>query len=284
MGRQVSAFPSDGGTDDDGLFSRSLSNGKGALIIASYHRLTMDLFLAKTAVSFVILLSAGLYDIIRREIPDGHWWLLGAVSVIPDSEIGIQWAFTAIGYVSMLVLILIDPGRMRALLLTAMAVSFVIPLFVDPWTNLKGFISVPVCCLLYFVMYRYGILKGGADAKCVMVLSMFRIDFHTVPFSMEVLMIASAIVVIVFIPLMIVNLFRGERKHLAHIRMSISDARDSFVWPAQDVVNGKVIDRISDRDALDRLESIGEKSLWTVPMIPFVTFIAAAFPVAVFVL
>ena len=263
---------------------------------------------AGIAITMIVMLSASYFDWRFREVPDIHWWVLGisgivltAVSLYDSMDIGI--IMMLIGSVMILFYILFDIELAPVMALAyciIMAVMFIYPAvtaFDDP--AVRRLLVIPICFILFYLMFMFGILRGGADAKCLMVLAMM---FQTYPSvgglplipipSFDIQCVLSFPIAVLFHAALfsfawlfwtvIRKIYRKtdpvEMYTLSWYRMSIDEARRSHVWPKQDVVGGMIVNvrGIPDDGALDRLEAVGAKDVWVTPIIPFMVPITVA--------
>ena len=259
------------------------------------------------AVTLLIMLSASYFDWRYREVPDFHWWILGisglTLTAVSFSDIGPNILMMLIGSALILVLILLDidvPAIADVIIFLITAAMFIYPAstaFDDP--NVRRMLVIPVCCLLFYILFALGILKGGADAKCLMTMAMMLQtypEFSGMPLialpPFDVQLIFSFPIAVLFHAALfsfawlfwtvIRKIYRRDDPvtmyTLSWYRMSIDEARRSHVWPKQDAVGGMVVNvsGIPDEGALDRLEAAGAKDVWVTPIIPFMIPIALA--------
>ena len=263
---------------------------------------------AKLSVIMLILISASISDWKRREASDIHWFLIGVVGILCMTYVafdeGMRWeyALMIIGTVIILVEILWDFERkpfVQAMIYLCLALMFLIPLLsASDDTLVQTFLVVPAAFLIFVGMFMSGLIRGGADTKCLIVLAMV---FQTYPvfygyplvslpelettlifqFSLMVMFHAALFSVAMVFYYLIRNLSRKEG-HFPYIftsyRMSSKNARDAHVWPIQKVVDGKAVmaKKAQDISVIDDLESIGETEVWVTPMIPFLIPITIA--------
>lgn len=262
---------------------------------------------AAIGVTMLVMVSASYFDWRYREVHDIHWWVLGISGLVFTAasfgNIGTEILMMLTGSALLLLLILLDidvPAPVNIAVFLIMVALFVYPAvttFDDP--DVKRMLVIPVCCLIFYLMFLSGILKGGADAKCLMTMAM---TFQIYPefLGMPLIPLPQFDVQLVF-PFPIVVLFHAAlfsfawlfwtvirkiyRKEdpvqmitLSCYRMSIDDARKSHVWSKQDVVNGMVVNvrGVADEGAYDRLEAVGAKDVWVTPIIPFMIPITVA--------
>ena len=262
------------------------------------------------ALTVLVMSSASYFDWRYREVPDLHWWILGisglALTAVSFGDMSINILMMLVGSALILLLILLDidvPAIVEWVILLIMAALFIYPAataFDDP--NVRRMLVIPACCLLFYVLFAFGILKGGADAKCLMTMAMM---FQTYPefLGMPLIALPAFNVQLIFsFPIAVLfhaalfsfawlfwtvirKIYRREDPvqmiTLSCYRMSIEDARRSHVWSKQDVVDGMIVNvrGVADEGAYDRLEAIGAKDVWVTPIIPFMIpiFMAVTF-------
>ena len=263
---------------------------------------------AGIAVTIAVMLSASYFDWRYREIPDLHWWVLGLSGIALTvaslfDDMRLEWTMMILGSLMILYFILYDvevPRIVSIAYVITMAAMFIYPAitaFDDP--TVRRLLVIPVCFIVFYLMYMLGVLRGGADAKCLMVMAMM---FQTYPEiwglplitnpSLNIQCILSFPIAVLFHAALfsfawlfwtvIRKIYRREDPvqmiTLSCYRMSIDEARRSHVWPKQDVLNGMIVNvrGIPDEGVLDRLEAVGAKDVWVTPIIPFMVPIAAA--------
>lgn len=263
---------------------------------------------AGIAVTIAVMLSASYFDWRYREVPDLHWWVLGlsgiALTVISLFDgMRLEWTMMILGSLMILYFILFDIEVSRtvsAVYLVVMAVLFIYPAVTafDDQT-VRRLLVIPVCFVIFYLMYMLGVLRGGADAKCLMVMAMM---FQTYPEIWDLPLIANPLMNIQYVlsfPIAVLfhaalfsfawlfwtvirKIYRKkdpvQMVTLSCYRMSIDEARRSHVWPKQDVFDGMIVNvrGIPGDGALDRLEAVGAKDVWVTPIIPFMVPITAA--------
>lgn len=263
---------------------------------------SVSLFILMTAV----LVSASVRDWREREVSDAHWLILGiagtavffAVAVIGH---GFRWEYLCMLIGSAMILIDILSDRVGNVLIfyTVMAVLFAVGAYSgagDP--VITAWLSVPACYLVFSGMYYAGILRGGADAKCLMVLSMmFPVypSFLSMPligvpdgiissifvYPVSVLFLAAFMSAASCLYFAVVNIRNGDvcRRMLSGYRMDLDEAEGSHVWPIEDAVDGGIVPSgipVDGGEVFSRLRSAGCTRIWVTPMIPFVIPITVA--------
>ncbi len=261
--------------------------------------------------SVIVLIHASLCDIRSREVPDWHWAVLGGSGAIlcAVSSAGSQGtevvAFVLAGAVMLLIYMLTDmPKSVQTMLVVASLAIYIAPCTLYPGDEyaLGGMASM-VAFFLVYGMYEVGLLRGGADAKCLMALALsfpvypdtpwtpvlWHIGFpESLVFSVpvSVLVVGLALSLLSVFPLLAMNIRRGDagRRMLTTYVMPVSEARASHVWPVEHLVDGRLVpcrpceDRL---EALGQMEGAGIKHVRVTPMIPFVLPLAVAFIIVV---
>jgi len=173
-------------------------------------------------------------------------------------------------------------------------------------------ISVLAMIFLFYLLYMFDIIKGGADAKALIFLSILFPHYPAVsllseklpfisammsgsfsgvltweqiflPFSFILFMTAALISLTVPLSLLIFNLLKGDIEFpqaLFGYRMPLSEIKRHHVWLMERVVDGRI--KISlfpeeDEDAqVPLLRDMGVKDVWVNPKIPFLIPVSVA--------
>lgn len=259
------------------------------------------------AMLMVILVTASVHDARCREVPDGLWLASGilgiALMTASALEVGMGWqqASMIAGSAMILADILHDrtwPGWADMLFYALATALFAVPAVVS-WGDpaVMPMLAVPACYLVFLALYHAGVMVGGADVKCLVTLAMvFPVypEFGPFPliavpdvlfaqvfvFPVAVLFLAALAVTALCCAGAAANMIRGCERGYAFQgrRMRIQEAREAFVWPMQDVVDGAVVRArpVDSPEAYVRLEEHGEEYVWVTPMVPFIVPITAA--------
>lgn len=261
---------------------------------------------AAFAVTMAVLVSASIRDWREREVPDGHWIVLGlaGLAVLVTYSVcltGPRWEYIplAAGTAMILADIFLDREFNPLVFYSVMAVLFIVPLFDNmSWDIFRAWASVPLCYLVFVGMYFLGIVRGGADVKCLITLSVmlpiypsfFGLPLIDVPggpfsqifvFSVSVLFVAG----VMTLPLPLYFAVRNLRDTgissgmFSGYRMDISKAESAYVWPTEDIIGGTIERiRIPEEEEMGaiyaRLKESGREKVRVTPMIPFIVFIA----------
>ena len=260
--------------------------------------------LADVAAVVAVMLSAAVSDIRKREIPDRHWQILAAVGpvaylifCIGDGGLRWEYVFNCLGMLCAALCFTAGRAGQDVILGAVSAVSAAAVLvFGDRDPRVIIGLMSQAAVFVFFLFYAAGILRGGADAKCLIALSVSipaYYDVWHIPVSapgdifsvlfapvFSVLLIGAAVaavwcIVWYFIPA------EGKRREGLRCFMEISAAEKAFVWPAEDIQDGgkTYTGTCSDEDMSEvygRLRATGEKEVRVTYMIPFVAPLAAA--------
>jgi len=160
-------------------------------------------------------------------------------------------------------------------------------------------IFIPIMIVFVYLLFQLRLIFGGADAKALMALailapiipSIYQFPIYNIsimPFSW--IIFSNSIILFLFIPisLMIYNISKRNVKFpqcLLGYKMSITKAREKFVWPLEKIVNGKskIVKMPKDFDInkeLNEFEKLGIKEIWVTPKIPFMIPLFVGFIVA----
>lgn len=245
--------------------------------------------IAPFLVIMAILVSASLSDIRKREISDLHWIVLCVLATLASCLRGdgpVSFSAVLLGC-SLLSVYMFSPVLVgwKAVPVIALG-SLLIVVFGDPVT--------PIMFAISLLMYRSGMF-GGADAKALMSLSMMYPWYpDTDPENiligivcnpvMTALTVAFVLTVIAFLPVLFRNIRDGciGKGMFSSFGMSIEKAERSFVWPVEDVIDGKVVrcGPVRDDDVFGRLRDVGRTDVVVAPMIPFMVPLTLGFFVA----
>jgi len=259
-------------------------------------------------ITIAVLISASIKDWKEREIPDIHWIVLGVIGLAMFVSYsvymtGFRWEYVclAAGTAMILLDIFSEKEFNPFIYYFLMALLFIVPLYGNMSDNIFiAWASVPLCYLVFLGLYLLGIVRGGADAKCLIVLSIlfplypcfFGLPVIGIPdnsfsqifvFSISVLFVAAVMV----IPVIVYNATRNakesgySKKMFSGYRMDISLAENAKVWPLEDIIDGELTSIKTPKDEeieiiYTRLREAGREDVWVTPMIPFIILITAA--------
>lgn len=237
------------------------------------------------AVAAVVLLHAAICDVRTREVPDWHWWALGILGPVlcaaaswDDGEFP-SVVLRLVGSMVLAVCMLWGKadGLWAAVMAVPAAVLMIVPAVVCGDAVSWSGVSSLAMFLVFYGMYLAGLLKGGADAKCLMALALafpvypeaswiplvWDMPHHAslvVNPSFSVMVLALAISLLGCLPVACRNIRSGDvdRRLLTSYRTDEEEAENAFVW------------RLDD-------EPDFEGKVRVTPMVPFVLPLAVSF-------
>ena len=263
--------------------------------------IVLTLIQSFTAVSVCLaMLFAAYSDMRTREISDIYWKFIGLVGIAGcalaafiQGELGIAVVTVLAAQVLFLYSVLCDT-RVDGILLEMLSVSLAVIAPVLDGGCLTYSIAV-FFCVGFHVMYSIGVLRGGADAKALMAISIALPVYPDIGFGtfagngfLESLMIPSFSVLFLASILSVVGcaLYCTVRNHgmtmpgfYCGYMMPVADVCNSFVWPAENIIDGKrcrctVPDDGNEVEICDKFRSLGLSEIYVTPMVPFVVPIA----------
>ena len=279
----------------------------------------MDLseFLIIILVAFVsiILISASAEDLKTRTVRNTHWMAIGSAGIvvhilvsITDGNILSILPITAISVIILYeILSKSDYSVLTNIVFIGSLIVFIILSGYLATSDVEFYtaLSVPVFSVIFLIMYYTGLLKGGADAKCMIsltvafpaypIFSIFPI-FNTAnslasfvfSFPLAILFHALILTMLMVVPFLYVNIKNGNTGRLmfSGYVTSIEKAKRSHVWPMYDIEDGELIriSAVDDTEAVyDRLEKHGKTDIWVTPKIPFILPISISFLITVII-
>ena len=171
--------------------------------------------------------------------------------------------------------------------------------------KLVDVVSISILILLMYVWFYLGPTIGGADVKAIMTLGLvtpFTLSFsgdtftafetRGFPYPFVVFMNSLLLYLLIPLSLAVYNIFKGnlEKPYFQIFfgtKMKIDLARESFVWPMQQIIGGKVVmvafvKNKDDSDTQwDKLEESGVDNPWITFKIPYIIPLALAFVLSV---
>jgi preflagellin peptidase FlaK len=273
--------------------------------------------ISRVVLAVVVLIFASYTDWRTRMASDLNWIILGCSGMVMLAiemfALGVQWQYYL--FLPPIAVLFLDlfwerrgviengPNLPILALYSLVAVSLVY-LYMTLGNDrlFWQYMTVPIMFVLLILMYQFDVIKGGADAKALIALTLifpsypifwqfpvFAIPDPLVtiafPFSLVILFNAALLSLIVPLGLMLLNLSRRDLKLPAMFlgyKVAIQDVKRKFVWPMQRVEAGLVRFRYfpkEDEDfdqVLEQLANAGEKSIWVTPKMPFLLFITAS--------
>lgn len=258
--------------------------------------------------TMIVLISASISDWKEREVSDKHWIVLGAIGLVlfiaySIHVTGFRWEYVCLAAGT--ALILLDLFWEREfnpfVFYFIMAVLFIVPLYGNMSEEIMiAWASIPICYVIFLGMYVFNIIRGGADVKCLIVLSImfplypqfFGLPLISIPDTVVSQIFVSSIAIlflaaVMTVPLILYFIVRNVRKKdysksmFSSYMMDISEAETKDVWPLEDVVDGEVTHaKIPDENDIGeiyaRLREAGRSEVRVTPMIPFIIMIAVS--------
>jgi len=162
-------------------------------------------------------------------------------------------------------------------------------------------IAIPFLMILMYIWFYFGPTIGGADVKAIMTISLITpfsfsfadesltaFDNRGFPYPFVIFM--NSLLIYLFIPigLALFNVVKGNLERpffqiFFGTKMKIDEAKESFVWPMQQVVGDRVVMVAFVKHKLDsdeewrKLEEKGVKNPWITFKIPYIIPLALSF-------
>jgi len=271
--------------------------------------LRTGLSLLAMAITCAVMFSAAVSDWRKREVSNTHWLIMGIsgltfFTVYSINETGFRWEYLLLilGVLMIIIDMLWDREINPFLFYFSLALMFIIPLYgklSDP--VMAAWATIPICYIIFLGFYVLDVVRGGADTKCLITLSImfplypyaFGLPLIEVPegtasqilaFPISVFFIAGLMMIPLIFYFIVRNLREDGkvcRRAFHGYRMEIKKAKGSHVWPLEDVEDGKEVFIGVPQDEempqiYSRLEDAGYERIWVTPMIPFLIPIAMA--------
>ena len=263
-----------------------------------------------------VLSYASVLDWRTRKISNAYWIGLSAVGLVlipaqlwADNE-PLEYLLVLVPILAILSDVYWDAGDRGLMAKLAPALKYsiaivAVALLALAWSNETYFqhlLAVPVIMLFIVVMYMLDVLRGGADAKALLALSVL-FPFYPalaslgviqaesataeVVFPFSFIVLVTAAIVVAFFPLgfMVKNLLSREFKFpqgFLGYRMDAASIKGKHVWLMERIEGGthRTYVRPKQDEDLDKevqlLLAHGRKRIWVTPKIPFIIPILAA--------
>jgi len=173
--------------------------------------------------------------------------------------------------------------------------------FIIGFDNVYILIFIPILMAMWYVFFQLRLIFGGADAKALMAITIlvptvpqifgYPLWSYALPFNFVIF--ANSVILFLFIPLglFVYNLIRRDIELpfcFLGYKMSVEQAKQSFVWPLEKIKNGKRKFAYMPKDfniesQLKIFEIKGIKEIWVTPKIPFMIPLLAGFISSFFV-
>ncbi|HQN75126.1 MAG TPA: A24 family peptidase C-terminal domain-containing protein [Methanomassiliicoccales archaeon] len=276
-----------------------------------------ELTWARIFLAITVMVAASISDWRSRTASDAHWYIMGlggsllfGMQLVEESA---PWIFLAC--LALISLVFVDLLRDRRGMFEdgvnfAPLLLYVLTIVAYGYLSLEHFgegrywtmLTIPLLILFFFLMYQFDVIKGGADAKALIALSLVfpvypelaglpALELNDpaaltiLPFPVLVLFNGAILTLLVPVGMLLVNLVRRDLRFplmLFGTRMTIGEAKKKHVWPMERVADGRVRTVLfprSDEEAdWDALREAGVDRPWVTPKVPFLIPLTLAVP------
>jgi preflagellin peptidase FlaK len=267
------------------------------------------LSLLRLAPAIIVLAYASVLDWRTRRVPNTYWIALSLVglALIPIQLLADEKDLKFLLIMVPILVILSDVywgseegplAKYMTVAKYAVAVVAIVALAYLWGTDgyFQHFLAVPIMMLLIVAMYMLDVIRGGADAKALLSLSIL-FPFYPVlgsfpilhsdapsaeiifPFSFVILITAAVLVVLLPLGFLAKNLAsRDFQFPLAFLgyRMESAEIGKSHVWLMERIQDGRHVTSTRTRrdedlgKEVEALSEAGYKRIWVTPKIPFI--------------
>ena len=264
----------------------------------------------RLVLSLSILAYASFLDLRTRKVSNIYWIGLGVAGLglilvqlyVDDMPIEYLLVFVPILAILADVYLGSEEETTRAKLTTfgkyALALGSILALAYQYGGDeyFQHLLAIPIIMLFVVVMYMLDIVRGGADAKALISLSIlfpFYPAFGSLPFihgetsaaetllpfSFSILVNAAIIVALTPLVFLARNLSRKEFAFplgLLGYKLDTAEIANKHVWLMESIMDGKLVTHVRPRKQEDQkadielLASSGYKRVWVTPKIPFI--------------
>jgi preflagellin peptidase FlaK len=273
--------------------------------------------LVRLVVALAIACIASVSDWRKREVSDLHWAAMGvaglvllAVQIIQDN-VDLTYLLFLLPMAWFFFDMLVERRGMFeeginplpiALYLGSFGIlAFLLSQF---WNDgyMWQLMVIPILFVLFFFLYQFNVIKGGADAKALIAIALliprypmlgpFPLIHVTVdatqyimPFAIMVLFNAALLTLVVPVVMYFYNIYKRDLRFPTMFfgyTMDLSTAREKFVWPMEFMKDGELKMSVfvrpddSTEEQLNQLEAAGMTRIWVTPKIPFLIPITAS--------
>ena len=172
--------------------------------------------------------------------------------------------------------------------------------------QLIDLISIPLLMILMYIWFYFGPTIGGADVKAIMAIilitpfsfsftgeSLAAFDTRGFPYPFVIFMNSLLLYLLIPFSLAFYNVAKGNLESpffqiFFGTKMELSKARESFVWPMQQVIGEKVImvafvkHKLDSDKEWEKLENMGIKNPWITFKVPYIIPLALSFIITAF--
>ena len=264
----------------------------------------------RLALSLSILAYASFLDVKTRKVPNIHWIGLGVAGLglilvqLYVDEMPIEYLLVFVPILAILADVYLgsEEETTKAKLTTfgkyALAVGSILVLAYQYGSDeyFQHLLAIPIIMLFVVIMYMLDIVRGGADAKALISLSIL-FPFYPafgllplvhgetsaadtlLPFSFSILFNAAVIVALTPLAYLARNLSRREFVFpfgLLGYKLDTTEIGNKHVWLMESITDGKLVTHVRPRRRenqkadIELLASSGYKRVWVTPKIPFI--------------
>ncbi|MCX6650239.1 MAG: hypothetical protein NT131_01065 [Methanomassiliicoccales archaeon] len=267
-----------------------------------------ELTWASLGLAMAVMAVAAVSDWRTRTASDAHWYILGLGGAL---LLGLQLWTDGVSWVYLVCLVLMAlvfvdllrdrPGMFEDGFHPLPLILYMLTIVAYAYLSLEHFngehywtlVTVPLLIIFFFILYQLDVIKGGADAKCLIALSLCFPLYPTLeglpllalndpamleilPFPLLVLFNGAILTLLVPIAMLLVNLLRRDLRFplmLFGVRMDLEEAKKKHVWPMEKVVDGQshsvLFPRGDDEGDWESLRAAGVVRPWVTPKVPF---------------
>jgi preflagellin peptidase FlaK len=281
------------------------------------------LSVTRVAIALALLTMAAISDWETRTASDRFWAIMGAAGL---ALLGAQIIIDDLDPIFLLILLpigwvffdmlwdrkgLFEDGinwlPLMLYVVSAVYLTILVALYYES-EDLWALMSILIMFAVYYLMYILDIIKGGADAKALIALTLLIPVYPTVgmfpivpvpegvaqfvmPFSLLVLFYGALLTLGIPIYYLFYNLAKGDRRFPAMLfgrRMDLEEAKKKHVWPMEHVEGQEVeVSSVPQSNPVEEqfaaLEARGMKRIWVTPKIPMLIPITMGLIIAVVV-
>lgn len=247
------------------------------------------LCMLQLAFTAVVLFHAALSDARSRRVSDIHWTVLCAVCIPLYAVRTGRWVEAAGAAVLAVYMLSQKAVGVKGALLVLIGILLYTAGYLE--SGDPAVFSAPSMFLLFWILYQARAIPGGADAKCLMSLSLVMPDPLDVGHVLALesvlppVLPIAAVALILSLLVCLVNLGRsGGRSARGYLR-PVGEVDRVRELPLQRVSDGRIVrahvDPADSETVLDELAASGVEEVEVTPLIPFLVPLAASFVLVV---